>query len=294
MAVSWEDKFSSWSNPPGATEQSKCDNAVRAIRSAVDASINLSIRDISVFAQGSYRNRTNIRMESDADICILCTNTYYYDLPENLTSNDLGISPATYTYETYKQHVKAALESHFGSYAVNTGNKAFDIHQNTYRVDADAIACFEYRKYHRDGNYYEGTAFVSNGLRVVNWPQQNYDNGVEKNDATGRRFKAVVRILKQLRNEMKDSNISVADSIPSYLLECLVFNVPNEGFGQNTLTGDVRWVLAHLWNNTRKLDDCVGWNEINGIKRLFDIFQPWNLEQTHLFLDTAWNYVGFE
>ena len=56
----------------------------------------------------------------------------------------------------------------------------------------------------------------------------------QKNDATGRRFKAVVRILKRLRNEMVDNGHKVAGPIPSYLIECLIWNVPNEGFGHDT------------------------------------------------------------
>ena len=69
-----------------------------------------------------------------------------------------------------------------------------------------------------------------NGGSIINWPRQNYTTASTKNDATGRRFKAVVRILKRLRYEMVDNGHTVAEPIPSYLLECLVWNVPNEGF----------------------------------------------------------------
>jgi predicted nucleotidyltransferase len=59
--------------------QTKCDNAVRAVRKAIDCSDKLNIRSIEVFAQGSYANRTNVRKDSDIDICVLCIDTFFPD-----------------------------------------------------------------------------------------------------------------------------------------------------------------------------------------------------------------------
>ena len=55
-------------------------------------------------------------------------------------------------------------------------------------------------------------------------------NGFAKNSATRRNFKSVVRILKRLRNEMEDDGIVTAQPIPSYLIECLTWNVPDDKF----------------------------------------------------------------
>ena len=119
-------------------------------------------------------------------------------------------------------------------------------------------------------------------------------NGVEKNDATGRRFKAVTRILKRLRNEMADEGYAAAVPISSYLIECLVWNVPNEAFGHSELKADVRWALAHLWNETRTNETCNEWGEINELKDLLWSGQPWSREQVNTFLQAAWDYIGFE
>jgi hypothetical protein len=56
---------------------------------------------------------------------------------------------------------------------------------------------------------------------------------------------------------MVEESIEAAKPIPSYLIECLVWNVPNEGFGHDTFTADVRYVLAHLWNETRTMVPAV-------------------------------------
>ncbi len=294
--MSWEDTLQSWAKPPAENEQTKCDNAVRAVRKAIDASPALKGRSIRVFAQGSYCNRTNVRTDSDVDICVLCNTSMFFDLPDGTTSSTFGIiTPADYAYSTFKNDLEAALRLYFGTGFVTRGNKAFDIHENTYRIDADAVPCFEYRWYRKDGTFRQGAAFdPDKGGRIINWPDQNYENGVAKNKETGQRFKDVVRILKRLRNKMDDEKITAANPIPSFLIECLVWNVPNGGFGHDTYEADVRWALAHLFNNTKKFDDCREWGEINEYKYLFRPSQPWTMEQGHKFTSAAWDYLGFE
>ena len=214
-----------------------------------------------------------------------------------LSHSDFDITvPAQYGYKQFKNDVQSALEGHFGNGAVRQGNKAFDIHENSYRVDADVVACFEYRWYWNDATFRKGTGFLTDGgIRIENWPDQNYDNGVAKNDATNRSFKPIVRILKRLRNEMAMEGIRTAEPITGYLIECLVWNVPDEGFGHYTLRADIQWTLAHLFNNTRDFESCKEWGEINEHKYLFRASQPWGLQQkAHDFVSAAWDYIGFK
>jgi hypothetical protein len=230
---------------------------------------------------------------------VLYPGTFFpdYSLSEGLTSEALGYGTSTYLYPEFKNDVEAALVAYFGRSDVVRGQKAFDVHANTYRTDADVVPCFEHRRilgslqshWQQSGTELD----PDNGGVIVNWPQQNYDNGVQKNTDTGRRFKAIVRILKRLRNEMHDEGHTAADPIPSFLSECLVWNVPNEGFGHSTLTADVRYALAHLWNNTRTDEACNDWGEINENKYLFR-GQKWARPQVNTFLQAAWDYVGFE
>jgi hypothetical protein len=284
-----------WGQAPSQTEREKCENAERAVRKAIATSSALVARSINTFAQGSYANRTNVRQDSDVDICVLCRDVFYYDLPAGVLPESYGITPASYDYAQFKNEVGAALSAYFGYSAVTRGNKAFDVHANSYRVDADVVPTYEYRRYTSASAFIEGIKFISdNGGEVINWPTQNYDNGVSKNQRTGERFKAIVRIMKRLRNEMNEAAIGAAKPIPSFLNECLVWNVPNEGFGHDTYKADVRFVIAHLWNNTRSVDSCSEWGEINELKYLFRNAQPWTREQTNTFLQAAWTYIGFE
>jgi len=303
MNKNWEAVFRSWTKPSTDTEQQKCDNAVRMVRESINEDGALSQKNIEVFAQGSYRNNTNVRQDSDVDVCVCLMDACFvdYSMSDGLTDQVVGLSDSDYTYSEFKNSVEKALVAKFGRANVRRGNKAFDIHANTYRVDADVVSCFEHRRYIGerlyDGSYYylSGTEFQpDNGERTINWPQQHYENGVAKNDATGNRFKYITRVLKRLRNEMADKGITAAKPIPSYLIECLVWNVPNEGFGHDTYTDDVRYVLAHTFNEAINDEKCGEWGEVNELKYLFRIGQPWTRQQAHDFLSAAWDYIGFE
>lgn len=212
MARDWEAQFREWAKPPGKTEQDRCDNAASAIRNAIKASDKLRSRGVSVFAQGSYRNNTNVRKDSDVDIGVLCTDTFFHEFPEGATRETFSITPATYHYEQYKNEIEEALVSHFGRAAVKRGNKAFDIHETTYHVEADVAAFFEHRRYSNDGSCLKGVELRTDNENrsVINWPEQHYANGTTKNTATGRRYKAVVRILKALSNEMTARGVRAA------------------------------------------------------------------------------------
>lgn len=298
-----EATFQSWAKPSSDTEDEKRDNAIRAVRGAVAAHRGLSARNVTVLAHGSYANNTEVRQESDVDIFVLYTGTdaFFIDFSSanGFNRQDAGLITAAFPYSQFKDEVQEALLERFGQRAVSRGTKAFDVHENTYRVDADVVACWRHRRYTtRDnaGNYLYllGVEFVSDtGVHIVNWPEQHYENGVAKNERTKTHFKHLVRIIKRLRYDMEAAGVTEAKPIPSFLIECLVWNVPDEGFLHSRYTDDVRYVLAHLYNETHSYDRCKEWGEINELKYLFR-GGPWTWEQAHAFLSAAWDYLGFE
>ena len=80
-----EEQFSRFAAPPSQSERDKMANAERAIRNAVSSSDQLRDRNIRVFAQGSYRNRVNVRADSDVDIAVLCDDTFFLEGPTGAT-----------------------------------------------------------------------------------------------------------------------------------------------------------------------------------------------------------------
>jgi hypothetical protein len=290
----WEEKFKRWAAPPGKTEEEKCSNAEKAIKNAIKASDKLNRRNIKIFTQGSYQNNTNVRADSDVDIGIICYSTFYSDLPDGYTREDFGIVPATYHYDQFKNEVGEALTAYFGRSAVSRGNKAFDVHETSYHVEADVAAFFEHRRYATDGTYLSGAQLLpDNGGEIVNWPEQHYENGVNKNKATGRSYKSVVRIIKSICNEMSGQNIQEAKNVCGFLIECLAWNVPDSRFTDSGWVSKVRGCLAFLYNNLLKEDNCIEWGEVSELKYLFNGHQKWTHQQALAFIDKCWDYIGF-
>ena len=295
-----EETFEAWSKGPSKTETEKCENAEVAVRKALNGHDGLSRLDLSIFAQGSYRARTNVRQDSDVDICVRHNEVFFTDYPNDERDEDYGNVTSSVSYADFKDMVGEALSAYFGTTAVTRGNKAFDIHANTYRIDADVVPAFEHRRYlersslNGTSEYLSGIAFIPDqGDMVRNWPNQNYSNGVEKNEQCSRHYKRVVRILKRLRHVMREEDIAAADPVSSFLIECLVWNAPNEAFQHESYTDDVRYVIADLWNRTRKDEDCSEWGEVNELKYLFRGGQPWTRQQANDFLQAAWDRIGF-
>ena len=303
MARDWESTFKFWAQSPSKTEEQRSENAIGAIGNAVRSSSKLNHRGIYVFTQGSYRNRVNVRQDSDVDIGVMLHDFFLEQYPTGKTRADFGISAGSYEYSRFKNELEEALVTHFGRAAVKRGNKAFNIRENTYHVEADVVPVFEFRQYWEHGGYRAGVALVSDrGVRIENYPERllsywpstplHYENGNTKNTATSRRYRGLVRILKKIRNEMDDAGSSSAKAVPGYLLECMSWNVPNTAFTGATWVARVQAVLLHLWSNTKDDSTCKTWCEVDNIKFLFRGSQPWTRAAANAFILDAWSNVG--
>lgn len=304
MARDWESSFTSWAAPPSDTEQERCERVIRAIRTAVNNNSKLRARKILVFTQGSFRNRVNVRQESDVDVGVMLYDYFLAQYPDGKRDVDFGNSEENYTFGQFKNELEEALVGYFGWAAVKRGNKAFDIKATASHVEADVVPLFEFRRYWDSGGYRAGVALIpdDNSRRIENYPERlvdywpstplHYENGVAKNDQTNRRFKGMVRILKKLRIELENAGNAAATAVPGYLIECLVWNSPNPCFDRYTWEDRVQSVLRYLWQNTRDKTLCDKWCEVDDIKYLFHVYQPWSREKAHAFVDAAWDHVG--
>ena len=292
----WEAQFTVWAQGPSQTEQEKCDRAATAIKKAILNDPTLSKRSVAVFAQGSYRNRTNIKLDSDVDVCVRCDDFFFADYPAGMTQESFGNITVDYTYKQFKNEVEIALVNYFGRAAVKRGNKAFDIHENSYRVDSDAIPTFQYRRYNlrSDGTHwidYGVKLYPDNGGCIINWPEQNYQNGVTKRTNTKLRYKRIIRILKNLRNHMQSKGIPAAKNVASFLIECLAWNAPDSLYGNSRLSEDVEGILEWLSVQTSTDGLCQEWGEVNELKYLFRPAQPWTRQQANNFVVASLVYL---
>lgn len=306
----WEAKLKRWSVGPGKTEEDKMNHAVTAIRNAIDKSAVLAPHDIEVLGTGSFKNRTHIPTESDVDVAVIYKDVFESDWSQadprpstdqsvvEALRREAHVSSSSYHYPEYKNDVEAALVAHFGRAAVKRGDKAFDIRENTYRVDSDCVAMFERRRWRRNAGgalvFTTGTWFKSDsGTEIINYPKQQFEKGEAKHVRTSRQYKKLVRIIKNLRNEMSDAGIAAAEPISSFLIECLVYNAPDVFFARSDFYERLRSVLAWISTQTMTDDLCKDWTEVNEIKYLFRSSQPWTREQAHAFALAAWQHVGF-
>ena len=163
----------------------------------------------------------------------------------------------------------------------------------TARVNADIVPCFDYRYYLSSDEYRTGTKVIpKKGMSLVNHPQQNLDNGKAKNTRTNHYFKKIVRILKRTSNSMTTDEFH--RSVPSFLVESLVYNCPDEFFLLPTWTTTVKHVISHIWEETQgSIEPSASerWLEVNEYKYLFHAAQKWTRQDARDFAYASWNYL---
>ncbi len=263
------------------------------VKKAIEADPKLSAMgsDISVYAKGSYANRTNIPSDSDVDVAVQHNGIFFNEYPAGTIDANHGFSEATYTFPQFRADVAQAIINYFGRQQVDPNGKAIKVRSNTARVDADVIPQAVHLRILSSGTRLEGAAINIKGNIVYNWPQQDYDNGVEKNERTSRRYKAFVRVLKNLRCEMEEAGVSSANGIASFLIACLIWNVPDEYFeGENYFT-ILDNILTYLISMTSDFNKVKEWGEVNELKYLFRESQAWRLASTHAFLVGAQTFL---
>lgn len=292
-----EDQLAGWMGPSSATEQDKQDRTERMIREAIDAHAAFKGSDYSVYAKGSYANNTNVKSDSDVDIVVECHEVWYWEEHDPSQGGHPARSPyeGEWTPEKLRSEVKAALEAKFPG-SVVAGTTAFRVNSSSSRVDADIVPCFNFKYYFSDGSFREGTKlFTTSGGSIENYAKLQLTNGRSKNTRTNNDYKKTVRILKRLENAMVTAGVHT--EVPSYLIECLVYNCPDAHFGLSTWSQVVRECLATIFNQTlgsEPDENSERWLEVNEAKYLFYSSQKWTRASAHAFANAAWNYGEFE
>jgi hypothetical protein len=291
-----EATLASWTKPAFDNEDQKREYTERAIYDAINGHVAIKDLPVNVYAKGSFKNNTNVRRDSDVDVAVEYTGIIYTDYAEGVTDDATGLTPYSggYPPESFKDHVGEALCAAFGASAVTRHNKVFTVRESNRSLAADVVPCFTHRWYYAPGrtSYEEGIRLIADKpttLPIDNFPQQHYDNGCAKNNATSRRFKRVVRILKRLENKMVEDG--VLGEVASYLIESLVHNVPNDRFRGFSWGSDVRAVLLHIWEDTEDVECEKRWFEANRVKFLFHWHQKWDRDEARNFVWQAWQYV---
>jgi len=248
-----ESQLATWSHQGSITQSSTTYKTVKNVLEAVGSPY--SSKNYKVFLQGSYGNDTNIYAESDVDIVIKLNGCFRHDLSElsdgQKSAFKAAHSDATYTHRDFNRDVLGVLVSEYGD-NVESGDKAIRVAANGSRRWADVIAAIQYRRYHKflstaDQVYDEGICFFNGtGHCIANYPRQHSANCVAKHQATSGWFKPMVRVLKNLRGELIENKMIETGVAPSYYLEGLLYNVPNDKFGKSyndSFVNCMNWII---------------------------------------------------
>jgi hypothetical protein len=100
--------------------------------------------------------------------------------------------------------------------------------------------------------------------------------------------------MKRVENAMVTKDIHRV--VPSFFVECLVYNCPDQILLRSTWTDTIRGVIVHVWNGLEGDEPSVEserWLEVNECKYLFHSSQDWNRADGRDFAKAAWNYLGY-
>lgn len=234
MAIA-EAQLETWSQQGKTGQFTDTYNSIRG--NLLDGSAFYPVKDIEVHLQGSYGNDTNVWADSDVDVVLCHNGAFYYDISEMSQAEQdafKGVfsSNATYGYNEFKADAEKYINRLYNG--VVGGGKALHIPGNIGRRNADVLVCQQFRRYYSYQNgahgYHSGVAFYVGGSRIENFPKQHSDNCTTKHQATNQNFKRVVRVFKNMRNTMIGKGLLADKVAPSYFIEGMLSNVPNDKF----------------------------------------------------------------
>lgn len=203
------------------------------LRSALRRSTLLDDRRYEIFGQGSRVNNTYLESGSDIDLVLMLSET---DQP----------------WESFRDDVLAALGE---SFTVRMGRRCLNVDDpdSLFGEMVDILVAVEHRQGVEQGVFFRD----QEGRPIVNYPKQHRRNGDAKDLRTGGRFKETVRAVKRAR-------LTAGVDVPSYLLECLLYNVPDRVY--RTHADPLAWL------SRRHRRDPEAFAQLfcqNGINRLF-------------------------
>ena len=289
--------LSQWIKPSSDTEQDQQDRAKRMVEDAIAANPSFSGAQKRVYVKGSYANNTNVRQDSDVDVVVELTECHYYDYSPGIEpgESDHPQYGGLWTPILWRGAVQNSLVSAFGSESVSPGRIAINIAAVPgSRPSADVVPSFSYVRYdapNRGSPQPGSCVFPSDGsVKIVNFPQQQLDNGRAKNTSTGGRYKNSVRALKNAENVL--SAASTISNLPSYFMEGLTFNVANAVLQTGSLDDGFRATLVELWQRLEgdAMDTML---EPSQLKWLFRDQNKWSVEDAKALVMATWNYLGY-
>ncbi len=189
---------------------------------------------------------------------------------EQLEEND-SHKVAYGRWQSFRRHALNAMRARFRD-NVSACRKTLKIAKGETQADADLVVTLSFR---------EGIGCCLPDKRrwVVSYPHQHHQRGLNKEQTTNRRFKRVIRMFKTARNHAVDEVLIGRYVAPSYFIECLLFNVPDELFSRR-LESTFADVLD--WLKTAKLEDFLCQN--GRVAMIGNQREQWTIAKSRAFV----------
>lgn len=293
-----------WTNQGSTTNSS---NTYSSVQNAIEnGRYGLEREDFEhsyeIHLQGSYANHTNIHGTSDVDIVVRVTKPFEENL-EDLSDEERErfwneYTDLDYEWEDFYDRVHRALRGYFGRDILEIGDKAIKVQSgedSPIQKDADIVPCADYRNYSRftsdgDEKYVTGMFFrtQSTGRKIVNYSKLHRENGSDKNGRIDGNYKLTIRLFKNAIKTAISRNMILEDTVSSYYLEGLLYNVPDDFFTRSDL--QERFVEIVEWLNMAEIDALPEQSEMYPLCRTGDPdrWSVGNAETTIDALDNIW------
>lgn len=287
-----DEQLERWCQLPDPSASAK---SYASIKNQLERRVSKNYK-FDTYLQGSYANHTNIRSDSDVDVVVELESSFLIDR-ENLsaaTSNriDAEFSDADHGWRDFRSEVLIALSRAFT--VVDPQDKAIKVHETTSRLSVDVLVAQQWRHYIKypaldSHDLLKGVTFwpQSRAEKIINYPRRHKANGESKNSEarTCGNYKRSVRMFKSARNVAVDRGLIGQNVAPSYFVECLLFNVPDERFHAQSSQLLFLRIISFLLRS-----DFSGFTAQNQVHALFgpDSTQ-WSMAHAREFCDAAWN-----
>ena len=274
--------------------------------------------EYQVRLHGSCANKTNLTDSSDAEVLILLKTVFISNVraQQRLLA---GYRQTWYRYQDFMIDVKIALEDAYGVSTVSESGEFFKLSSESLPLPVNVLPCIIYFRFKGadfSEDRLEGVSFlttaeagaqkqddwmpsdipimgfgkiINQGNTTLRWarrfPQFHERNGCQKDENTGFRYKAMIRIFKSIRDVLVKTDADA--DISSFFLESLLYNVPDRLFAGDYADS---FFAVLEWLSTAELDNFLCQN---GCEYLFQCKSgQWQRAKAVAFIEkvtNSWN-----
>jgi len=228
-----------------------------------------------IFLQGSYKNDTNLRRDSDVDVVVRLAaklRPQVAALSGNQLEQNQSHKLAYRRWQSFRDQVLRALRVAYGDKAVTSGRKSLKIAKGKIPASADVVVTLHYET--------GITFYLPREHRwVVSYPQEHHARGLKKERGTEGRYKRTIRMFKTAQNHLVKNDAISDGTVPSYFIECLLYNVPN-GLFKPSLGQSYCGIIDYLRATELQRFKCQ-----NGVRELFGSSGDlWSVDKAQKFI----------